>query len=310
MKFFKGFFKEKEYEQKGLCVSLSELIAQRKNVAKIFYSQKNKSTTLQSGNVKSAFKGRGLEFEEIRQYNVGDDVRDIDWRVTARKQAPYSKIYNEEKDRKVFALLDLSASMRFGSKKELKSVTAAKVCATFGWMALEKKDKFGMMIFDGKNHWFYKPQNHKQSFMAMLKKVADVSCNVLNEENYINKTFLNECIKKLEKHIKSKAIVFVISDFYNIQDEKFDELKALALKSNLTLVNVFDVLEEVAPQQGEYMVQNNGISATFSATEEFGDLYKDIFANKRAKLKEFCIKHNCNYIEIRNDILINRQIIL
>ena len=124
-------------------------------------------TSLQAGDSRSAFKGRGIEFEEVRAYNYGDDVRDIDWRVTARKNQPFTKLYNEEKDREVYIWLDLSAKMRFGTKHELKSVTAAKTAALIAWYALENKDRVGMAVFDGNKTLIFEP---KRTVDNLLKK--------------------------------------------------------------------------------------------------------------------------------------------
>ena len=122
-------------EGNGLSVSLEELMNMRRYLAYIKGKKRKQTFSCQAGDIKSAFKGRGMEFEEIRAYNYGDDVRDIDWRVTARKEIPYTKLYAEEKDHQIYVWLDLSASMLFGSKKELKSVSASKIAALLGWLA-------------------------------------------------------------------------------------------------------------------------------------------------------------------------------
>ena len=126
---------ELKNENQGLSVTVEELIAQQQYLPYLTYKQ-NKMTSNQAGGVKSTFKGRGMEFEEVRAYIFGDDVRDIDWRVTARKAEPYTKVFNEEKDREIIVVLDLSASMVFGTKHELKSVTAAKITAMIGWLTI------------------------------------------------------------------------------------------------------------------------------------------------------------------------------
>ena len=132
----------------GLFASLDELIEQRQYVAYLRQLGQSKTFSSMAGDVKSAFKGRGMELEEIRSYTYGDDVRDIDWRVTARKEQPFTKLYAEERDREIYALLDLSPQMVFGTRHELKSVAAAKIAALLGWMSLENKDRFGCLVFD------------------------------------------------------------------------------------------------------------------------------------------------------------------
>ena len=127
----------------GLFVELDELMNMRKYATFLQQGKNVKTYSDQVGDVKSAFKGRGIEMDEIREYQFGDDVRDIDWRVTARKEKPYTKLYTEERDREIFVWLDLSSFMLFGSKNELKSVTASKIAALLGWIALNNKDRFG-----------------------------------------------------------------------------------------------------------------------------------------------------------------------
>ena len=119
-------------EGNGLSAYLEELMNMRRYISYLHNFKRKKSLSLEAGDIKSAFKGRGMELEEVRSYNFGDDIRDIDWRITARKDAPYTKVFNEEKDHEIYVWVDLSAPMLYGSKKELKSVTAAKMNALLG----------------------------------------------------------------------------------------------------------------------------------------------------------------------------------
>ena len=159
--------------ENGLTVSFEDLMEQKKNVVLLNFRSKLK-TSDKAGDVKSAFKGRGIEMEEIREYSFGDDVRDIDWRVTARKNNPYTKVYDEERDREIFVVLDLSFSMYFATKKELKSVTASKIAALLGWVAQKNNDRFGAFVFDGERDWYFKPQNDRAHLLAVLKKIVEV----------------------------------------------------------------------------------------------------------------------------------------
>ena len=152
----------------GLFASLDELIEQRQYVAYLRQLGQSKTFSSMAGDVKSAFKGRGMELEEIRSYTYGDDVRDIDWRVTARKEQPFTKLYAEERDREIYALLDLSPQMVFGTRHELKSVAAAKISALLGWMSLENKDRFGCLVFDGAESLFFKPQNNRANIWRRM----------------------------------------------------------------------------------------------------------------------------------------------
>ena len=174
-----GLFGRRREPAGGLSASLEELMEQRKNLARLHQKSKLQPSDM-AGEVRSAFKGRGIEMEEIREYTFGDDVRDIDWRVTARKKSPYTKVYAEEKDREIYVLLDLSPSMVFGTRKELKSVTASKAAALIGWMAQENRDRFGAVIYDGREIRTFKSRQNRAHLTAVLKKIAETGRKILS----------------------------------------------------------------------------------------------------------------------------------
>lgn len=195
----KIFSFKSENENSGLFVTLEELIEQKKYVAYLRLLTSKFATSNQAGDVKSAFKGRGIELEEIRSYTFGDDIRDIDWRVTARKDTPFTKLYAEEKDREIYVLLDLSSYMVFGTRNELKSVAAAKIAALLGWLALENKDRFGCIIFDGRDNYVFKPKNHQANMIAIFKKIAAVSQEILRRRSDEPEEGFAKTIKLLDR---------------------------------------------------------------------------------------------------------------
>ena len=292
----------------GLFASLEELIEQRQYVAYLRKLSQVKTLSHMAGDVKSAFKGRGMELEEIRSYAYGDDVRDMDWRVTARKGQPFTKLYAEERDREIYALLDLSSSMVFGTKNELKSVAAAKIAALLGWMSLENKDRFGCLVFDGADNLFFKPQNNKANMMVILKKISALSKEILTLKN--SQPILKEkAVQLLESNIKSQAVVFVISDFSDFNEDFRRALATLAKKARVYALNVFDVLEEMPPLPGEYMAENSGERLVFDTKSKyFQKEYKAYFKDKRAKVSDFCQRFGIRYVEIRTDIPLHQQL--
>lgn len=287
-------------EKSGLSASLEELIETRRYVRYLQGLRQNRTFTNRAGEVKSAFKGRGMELEEIRAYSFGDDVRDIDWRVTARKEVPYTKLFAEERDHEIYIWLDLSAPMLFGTRKELKSVAAAKLAALLGWMSLENKDRFGGVIFDGSNSWVFKPQNSRAQLMAMLKKISELSKLVLKgvpqDENGAAKS-----LRLLQQTAKNQATVFILSDFNHLSESFRRQLPQLSRKTRLYLVNIFDVLEEFAPQNGEYMAEYGGRRLIFDSNSQvYREDYEKYFAEKRQKVKDFCMKFGCRLLEFRS----------
>ena len=289
----------------GLSVTVEELIAQQQYLPYLTYKQ-NKMTSNQAGGVKSTFKGRGMEFEEVRAYIFGDDVRDIDWRVTARKAEPYTKVFNEEKDREIIVVLDLSASMVFGTKHELKSVTAAKITAMIGWLTIRHKDRFGLLLFDGENISYFKPQNNLGNLMNIFVQIAQKTQEILIKQKHND---VSQALDMLQLHQKGQGTVFIVSDFCHFDDDKFQKIAILSKKHLVCCINVFDVLEEVAPRDGVYAAQYDDQKTVFdTGVEDFTVNYQQFFRNQREMMRHNCQKFRCGYMEVRTDVPIFKQL--
>ncbi len=305
---FSGLFGKNNHkpQSKGLFASLEELMEQRKNIAYI-KAKNNIVSNARSGNIKSAFKGRGIEVEEIRAYSFGDSLRDIDWRVTARKNEPYTKLYAQEKDREIFFLLDLSSSMIFGTKTELKSVTASKIAALLGWVSQENKDRFGGVIFDGSSVLSFVPKQNRGHLLSLLKKISDASKSVLTQKS--PQSNIKTPLQTLIKMIKERSSVFIISDFANFGEEEKKILTTLSKKSKIFCINIVDFLESSPPQAGEYMIENGGKKLVFSSkSQSFREDYLEHFAAKKLDIINFCKRFNFQYMEIRTDMPIVDQL--
>jgi len=296
---------QQTHEDQGLAVTVEELIAQQQYLPYLTYRQ-NKITSKRSGNNKSAFRGRGMEFEEVRAYIFGDDVRDIDWRVTARKSEPYTKVFNEEKDREIIVVLDLSASMVFGTRKELKSVTAAKTAALIGWLTLKHKDRFGLLLFDGENTTYFKPQNNLKNLMNIFMQIAKKTKEILIKQHHND---ISQALDVLQFHQKGQGTVFIVSDFSHFDNEKFRKIATLSKKHQVCCINIFDILEEIAPQNGIYAAQYENQKAVFdTGIEGFTANYQQYFHKQREMMRQNCQKFMCGYIEVRTDVPIFKQL--
>ena len=240
--------------------------------------------------------------EEIREYHFGDDVRDIDWRVTARKEKPYTKIYMEEKDREIFVWLDLSKIMMFGSVYELKSVTAAKIAALLGWVAINNGDRFGCVIFDGKQSLVFRPKNDRAYLMAMLKKIANISKEAL-QNSVVSEEARQKSLKMMQGAVKNKAGLFVISSLGYWGKEDLNELAVVCRKSDVYVMNVFDRLEEKAPKAGQYMAEYEGEKLLLdSSLKGYRRNYDSYFAQKKNEIKQFCQKNACKLVDFSVDM--------
>ncbi len=294
---------------KGLCVTVEDLVSLKKYLPYI-RQHHNNITSYQAGDIHSAFKGRGMELEEVRAYGYGDDVRDIDWRVTARKGNVYTKIFAEEKDREVYAILDLSPHMLFGTKKELKSVSAAKLAALLGWQSIVNKDRFGLLLFNGYETRFFKPQNNQRNLMAVFKAIAQASREILQLNNQAEDVRdLSAPLQFLQYNLKSKAQIFIISSFGNISDSTKKIVATLSHRCRVYCVNIYDILEDTAPEDGEYAAAYDGKKLIFNTvSDNFKKTYASYFAEKRKNMETFCKQWGGHYLDIRTDRPLYRQL--
>ena len=280
----------------GLFASLEELMDMRQYARYLKTNHVHQSYSKESGNLRSAFKGRGIEMEELRAYQFGDDVRDIDWRVTARKEQPYTRVYQEERDLEIYVWLDLSSLMLFGSQKELKSVTASKIAALLAWASIENKDRFGCAVFDGEETYFFKARRDVPYLTAILKKISEVSQKALQQPKSDSEARLKS-LRRLQLETKNKVPLFVISSFLGWGDAFDRELALLSQRTKLYLIDVFDSLEVKAPSSGQYMAAYGGQKLVLdSSDKKYRHVYAAYFEKLRQQREDFCKRFGCHFI--------------
>jgi len=198
----------------------------------------------------SPIKGRGMEFNECRQYQPGDDIRSIDWRITARTGKTYSKLFSEEKERPVYVLLDLSASMYFGSQYRLKSVQACHLTALLAWATKHKSDRVGGIIIGAFGHKELKPQRQQRGIMQLLSETVNLHNTQLNAvDNTEPKSpeSLSGALTRLRLLCKTGSHIMIISDFLNLDDKAQKQLALLKRHNEIEAWQVFDPLELSLP---------------------------------------------------------------
>lgn len=216
----------------------SELL---KKVRKIEIRTRALSQQIFAGQYHSAFKGRGMAFSEVRQYHYGDDVRFIDWNVTARFNQPYVKIFEEERELTVMLLLDVSGSNLFGTHQQFKKDLITELAALLAFSAINNNDKVGVIFFSDKVEKFISPQKGKTHILRIIRELVNYS----PAETQTN---VGEALRYLTNAIKKKCTTFVISDFV---DNHFEQaLKIAANKHDLVALNIVDRGEEAIPNIG------------------------------------------------------------
>jgi uncharacterized protein (DUF58 family) len=219
-----------------------------KKVRKIEIKTKGLSQNIFAGEYHSAFKGRGMTFSEVREYQYGDDIRDIDWNVTARHNKPYIKVYEEERELTVMLLVDVSGSRRFGAVGIEKREMIAEIAATIAFSAIQNNDKIGIIFFSNKIEKFIPPQKGKKHILFIIREL-------LNLEPSNNGTDISMALRYLADALKKRCTTFLISDFIDQNDYS----KAMTIASNkhdLIAIQVYDKRETTLPNVGLIQIED------------------------------------------------------
>jgi len=215
-----------------------------KKVRKIEIKTRRLSDHVFGGEYHSTFKGRGMTFSEVRQYQFGDDVRNIDWNVTARYNEPYIKVFEEERELTMMLMADISGSEFFGTDAQFKSEIITEVAATLAFSAMQNNDKIGLILFSDEVELYIPPKKGKFHVLRIIRELIEFKPKS-------KKTDIANALKYMRNVMKKKAIVFVLSDF--IGDDYKDTLKIVANKHDVTGIRIYDAKEENIPNLG--MVQ-------------------------------------------------------
>ena len=212
-----------------------------KKVRKIEIKTRRLSDHIFSGEYHSSFKGRGMAFSEVRQYQYGDDIRSIDWNVTARYNETYVKVFEEERELTMVLMVDVSGSEYFGTSKQFKRETITEISATLAFSAIQNNDKVGLLLFSDEIELFIPPKKGKSHVLRIIRELIEFHPKS-------KKTDITQALRYLSNVMKKKVILFVLSDFV---DEGYDSaLKIVGRKHDVTGIRVYDKYEEEIPKLG------------------------------------------------------------
>ncbi len=212
-----------------------------KKVRKIEIKTRRLSDHIFSGEYHSSFKGRGMTFSEVRQYQFGDDIRSIDWNVTARYHEPYIKVFEEERELTMMLVVDISGSESFGTTQQFKRDILTEISATLAFSAIQNNDKVGLLLFSDEIELFIPPKKGKTHVLRIIRELIEF-------QPKSKKTDLTQALRYFSNVMKKKAIVFILSDFI---DSGYDNaLKIVGKKHDVTGIRVYDKLETELPKLG------------------------------------------------------------
>ncbi len=265
-----------------------------------------KSLTIRSilnGNYLSRVKGRGMEFDEVRLYAPGDDIRCLDWRVTARTGKVHTKLYREERERPIFLVTDFRSAMFFATRGVFKSVLAAKLAALIAWSANHHADRIGGQIFTDRNTLEFEPRRGRPAILHLLKQLADLSSSLrrirgLESPGVPSDESLGSALERLNRHVRPGNLVFLLSDFRGLNPQTELLLLRLTRHCDVIPVLIYDPLECHLPGRGSYRITDGAKRITLNLSDaQVHAEYEDKFLQRKQRLRRLAVKQRMKFLE-------------
>ena len=272
-----------------------------KNVRKIEIKSRGLSHQIFAGQYHSAFKGRGIAFSEVREYQYGDDIRDMDWNVTARMNAPYIKVFEEERELTVVLVIDVSGARWFGTTKKLKKELLAEVAAILSFSASINNDKVGALFFSDKVEKFIPPKKGRSHLLRIIREMLEF-------EPESRQTNISEALRFLTNAIKKRCTAFILSDMMdmdNAEQPRFEEaLKIAVNKHDLAAIQVYDPREKELPNVGLVRMMD---AETYreqwvdTSGKRLREDYAMWYRNSQERIKTLLNKYHVDHVKIATD---------
>lgn len=292
---------EKDSRLPGAYVTLEQLLALRflPNPAAL-RAPNARIVGNRAGSKLSKLKGRGVDLAEVRAYQPGDDIRSIDWRVTARTNKPHTKIFREERERPTLIVVDQSQNMFFGSKLRLKSVAVADIAARIAWQTLATGDRVGGLVVGNEEARLHKPYRTTKAVARLLNDIVNLN-QALNRNTHRTLSH-DEMMLRIRRLARSNYRIFVLSDFSGSVDSWTDHLQKLAKHNSVTAVHIYDPIELQLPPSDHYLVTDGKDRLQFYTGDQgLRSRYKEQFENKVSGLERACQHDSMRYLPIATD---------
>ena len=268
----------------------SEII---KKVRKIEIKTRGLSSNIFAGQYHSAIKGRGMAFSEVREYQFGDDVRDIDWNVTARFHRPYVKVFEEERELTVMLLIDVSGSLDFGTQKQMKRDMVTEIAATIAFSAIQNNDKIGVVFFSDKIEKYIPPKKGRKHILYIIRELLDF-------QPESKKTDVKQAVEFLSNVQKRRTTTFVLSDFY-VRNDFLQSLQIANRKHDVVAIQVYDQRARELPDVGLMKVVDaeTGFEQYIdTSSKRLRDAYRKYWMDRQTQLMETFNKCNVDNVSI------------
>ena len=269
----------------------SEII---KKVRKIEIKTRGLSSNIFAGQYHSAFKGRGMAFSEVREYQYGDDVRDIDWNVTARFHRPYVKVFEEEREMTVMLLIDVSGSLDFGTQKQMKRDMVTEIAATIAFSAIQNNDKIGVVFFSDRIEKYIPPKKGRKHILYIIREM-------LNFQPESKRTDVKQAVEFLSSIQKRRTTAFILSDFFVRDDEFLQSLQICNRKHDVVAIQVYDQRAKELPDVGLMKVvdaETGHEQYVDTGSKALRQAYHKYWVNRQSQLEETFNKSNVDHVSV------------
>lgn len=280
-------------------ITLQDLIKTQYLVKKIKIHN-NSQAKLSTANNLTRTMGLGMEYAESRVYQPGDDVRHIDWRLSARQAKTYTKLYHEEKGENNYIFLDLSSSMYFGTTYALKSVIASKAAALIAWLGYNQHNNVGSIIFNNTQTLFTPAKSTKNNITTLFNNIISLhDIRLINQQQHISSTNnLFSTLGSFENLMAKNSRIFIISDFLDANDLLYQKIQKLKFNNLIYLIRIGDEIEKTVLPAGKYNIANGEHSTVMTINKNNQELFIDFFQKKLAPYNKLITKLKINNIEL------------
>ena len=304
------------YQSKGAIISLQQLLIQRHAAKIVEYVPYSRSIAGISGLHMSKMRGRGIDFEEFRPYQAGDDIRTIDWRVTARTGKPFTKVFREERERPVIIAVDQSSSMFFGSQVAFKSVIAAQAASIFCWMAIDNGDRVGGLVFSDTDQALVRPKRSRRSALHLLNQLQTFNARLADKEARTAAAAqgqvhggLTQALADIRRITKPGSTLYILSDFSTLDATAVQYLNQLSRHNNVVCCIIYDALEENLPVPGYYSITDGARKGTLNSYSQTARRdYQELFKNRMEALQAEFTRLQIPYLKLRTNQFVVEQI--
>lgn len=243
-----------DFQLQGAYPELQQLVGLHRFCKELKLSGPRRNSAQQAGEWQSRRRGRGVDFDEVRPYQAGDDIRSIDWRVTARTQKPHTKLYREEQERPVLLAADLRSSMFFGSQSCFKSVLCSALISSLAWIGLANRDRIGGLVFGDQQHRDIRPKRSKHAALELIQQLQKFAARLDSPCPTQPPQSLQMMLEKLLPVCRPGTGLYIASDFHDLDDRCFKLLYQLSRHADLTLFMLYDPLEQQLPHNDQLWV--------------------------------------------------------